>query len=220
MMSFKKIFAILIILSVISLIGFLFIAKQKGYFNKIFEKNEIKPLTTRVLLNNIDYITKEQLNGKILFSGGLFNSTSYTFNNSWSEGNLLPNQQYTVECYSRDHYLRQGIYTSGNITDEEDVFECELFPYGTPNFELLTDNENLENGTLVLLKPNQINKLKVNIGVYEGYFQKSAICFKWTPGIIYVSIKDRVDICEYPEGWLNYSMFFPENKTYYYYPNV
>lgn len=133
----------------------------------------------------------------IIYKSGRLNKNSFT------EINAPVNQSYHLLCWNDEYYKREAVFIVGD--DELNQLICRLNQRkGNLNISYTGELNN----------KNNIIKLKIDT---ENHWKKNTICFGWSAGIIDAGMKEQTKECN--QKWLNFSEYFPENKTYTYYQN-
>jgi len=112
-----------------------------------------------------------------------------------------------VNCWNEDHYLVRATRTFSyeEINSKKARLTCSMVRIG--KLEVKANNE-LKTGT---------SEITYNIKSIDGWTYRTSGCFRWSPGIIYATIKNNIITCE-NSFWLNWSSYDSEKKEYIYLP--
>lgn len=191
----------------------LIIANQKGY---LFKETKEEYPKIDMYLKAVNEKTNEQIDASYVLSY-LYNDSNLMI----SKGNLSKDSLTEVKdvpvyslstpinfySWSEDYYYRRLIkfFDFSEITTNNSKSVCPLEEIGKIS---ITHYGELKEGN---------NLISLNIST-DKYYKKLSICTAWTPGIIYVSPKNSMIICD-KGNWINWSFYNATTKKYTYYEN-
>lgn len=200
------IFIILIISIIIVLVV---VANQRGWLKKNTESPQQLPQIELYLkANDLDHLDQSfdanvqisymDQGNEIIAHRGKLSANAYT-------PFLVPNERIiTVRCWNENHYFVTAYkdHSPRELMANKSKMECTMAGMG--NLEI-----NKISGSLAM----NYNKIKLNITARDGWWYRLGMCFEWTAGILSVTSANQWLLCDQGK-WLNYTKYYPENKTY------
>lgn len=201
------VFAIIIILAFVALlIVGINVAIKKGLFEK--EEEEPPVPIIELFLKAKDAKTNQYLDASYMVES----ENSIVAKGKLSADALTPvklnnQKEHNIFC-SKEGYYSNKIKKEFSIKERrsnKSKQECSIIKTGYLHVQ--------HSGNLL----DQETIIKLNLTAINGAFQKLGLCFGWTAGIVRVEKRNDVVYCEFGT-WKNWSMYFPENKTYTFLP--
>lgn len=205
--------SIFIIIMIVLIIVGVMVAQQKGWFKKEEPEEQI-PLIELFLKANeiknnkkffdanvqISYMDKGH---EVIAYDGKLNADAYTPFIVPKDRNII------VRCWDDKHYLVKAVkvHNSRELQANKSVMDCTTARIGDLEIKKISGDLG-----------HSFNSIKLNITARDGWWYRMGICFEWTAGIISVTSQNQWIICRAGK-WLNYSVYYPENKTYIWLPN-